>query len=134
MKPFVIAIAVVLAVTSLTPSAQTKRASAPAGGTPFTVVEASISEMRTAMEQGQLSSRELVTQYLVRIAIYEDTLHAALTVNRDAPEIAAERTGSARKGRSVGCTSDRVEGQRPHDDMHHRRRVAFSPSRLTRRR
>jgi len=53
MKPFVIAIALVLAVTPLTPFAQTKRASAPAGGKPFTVVEASISEMRTAMEQGR---------------------------------------------------------------------------------
>jgi amidase len=49
---------------------------------PFTVVEATIPEMRTAMEQGRVTSRELVLQYLVRIATYEDKLHAAITVNR----------------------------------------------------
>jgi amidase len=50
----------------------------------FSVVEASISDMRAALEQGRVTSRELVTQYLARIATYEDKLHAALTVNRNA--------------------------------------------------
>jgi amidase len=58
---------------------------------PFTVVEAGIPEMRAAMEQGRLTSRELVAQYLTRIAFYEDKLHAAITVNRNALEEAAER-------------------------------------------
>jgi amidase len=49
--------------------------------TKFSVFEASIPEMRAAMEQGKITSRELVTQYLTRIALYEDKLHAALTVN-----------------------------------------------------
>jgi amidase len=102
MKPFVIAIALVLAVTSLTPSAQTKRASAPAGGKPFTVVEASISEMRTAMEQGRTTSRELVEQYLMRIGTYEDRLHAAITVNPRALELAAERDRERAEGRVRG--------------------------------
>jgi len=102
MKPFVIAIALVLAVTSLTPSAQTKRASAPAGGKPFTVVEASISEMRSAMEQGRTTSRELVEQYLMRIGTYEDRLHAAITVNPRALELAAERDRERAEGRVRG--------------------------------
>lgn len=49
----------------------------------FSVVEASISDMRAALEQGRVTSRELVTQYLARIATYEDKLHAALAVNRN---------------------------------------------------
>jgi len=102
MKPFVIAIALVAAVTSLTPSAQTKGASAPAGGKPFTVVEASISEMRTAMEQGRTTSRELVEQYLMRIGTYEDRLHAAITVNPRALELAAERDRERAEGRVRG--------------------------------
>jgi amidase len=55
----------------------------------FTVVETSIPEMRKAMEQGTVTSRDLVTQYLIRIATYEDKLHAAITVNPHALEEAA---------------------------------------------
>ena len=51
---------------------------------PFTVVEATIPEMLRAMEQRRVTSRELVAQYLVRIALYEDKLHAAITVNPQA--------------------------------------------------
>ncbi len=43
------------------------------GQKPFTVVEASIADMRTAMEQKRVTSRELVNQYLIRIAIYDHT-------------------------------------------------------------
>src|SRR5438876_6946929 len=50
----------------------------------WSVVEATIAQMRAAMEQGRVTSRELVRQYLARIAFYEDKLHAAITVNRDA--------------------------------------------------
>ncbi|HWQ54000.1 MAG TPA: amidase family protein [Bryobacteraceae bacterium] len=52
----------------------------------FTVVEAGIPAMRTAMEQGRLTSRELVTEYFLRIARYEDKLNAAITVNPRALE------------------------------------------------
>jgi amidase len=48
---------------------------------PFQIVEASIPEMQAAMAAGRLTSRELVTQYLVRLAMYEDRLNAALYVN-----------------------------------------------------
>jgi amidase len=53
---------------------------------PFSVVEATIPEMRAALEQKRATSRDLVTQYLMRIAMYEDKLHAAITVNRHALE------------------------------------------------
>ena len=42
--------------------------------------------MTAALEQGRTTSRELVTQYLVRIALYEDRLHAAIVVNPKALE------------------------------------------------
>jgi amidase len=50
----------------------------------FTVVEATIPEMQAAMRAGRVTSRELVLQYLTRIALYEDKLHAAITVNPNA--------------------------------------------------
>src|SRR5580704_16072841 len=50
----------------------------------FNVVEATIPEMRAAMEQKRVTSRELVTQYLIRIAVYDHILHAAITLNPNA--------------------------------------------------
>ena len=44
--------------------------------TPFSVVEATIPEMQKALADGRVTSRELVLQYLVRIALYEDKLNA----------------------------------------------------------
>jgi amidase len=61
-------------------------APAPAPAPPFNVVEATIPQMREALEQGRVTSRQLVTQYLVRLALYEDKLHAAITVNSKALE------------------------------------------------
>jgi amidase len=87
------------AATLTTLGAQTKKTPAPAASRkPFTVVEATIPEMRTAMEQGRVTSRELVRQYLIRIATYEDRLHAAITVNPDALTIAAERDRERAQG------------------------------------
>src|SRR5271165_3227505 len=68
----------------------------------FSVVEASIPEMRTAMEQGRVTSRELVTQYLIRIATYEDRLHAITTVNPGALEEADARDRERAQGRIRG--------------------------------
>ncbi|MEO7272437.1 MAG: amidase family protein [Vicinamibacterales bacterium] len=50
----------------------------------FNVFESSISDMQAAMKAGRTTSREIVQQYLTRIASYEDTLHAAITVNPNA--------------------------------------------------
>jgi amidase len=71
-------------------------------GSSFTVVEATIPEMQTAMKKGRLTSRELVLQYLVRIGLYEDTLHAAITVNRDALKEADARDRERAQGKVRG--------------------------------
>jgi len=77
--------------------------STPAGSRqPFTVVEATIPEMRTAMEQGRLTAHDLVQQYLTRIATYEDRLHAAITVNPKALDLADERDRERAAGRLRG--------------------------------
>jgi amidase len=47
----------------------------------FSVVEASIPEMQTAMRQGRVTSRDLVSQYLIRIALYNKKLNGIITVN-----------------------------------------------------
>jgi amidase len=51
------------------------------GPSAFTVVEGSIDDMRTAMEQGRVTSHEIVRQSLVRIATYDSRLNAIITVN-----------------------------------------------------
>ena len=48
------------------------------------VVEASIPELQALMESGELTSRELVTAYLVRIALYEERLNAVVAINENA--------------------------------------------------
>ena len=51
---------------------------------PFSVVEASVADMQTAMAEGRVTSRQLVEQYLQRMGMYENTLNAAITVNEKA--------------------------------------------------
>jgi amidase len=51
---------------------------------PFSVVEATIPEMQKALKDKRVTSRELVVQYLTRIGLYEDKLHAAIVVNPEA--------------------------------------------------
>lgn len=53
---------------------------------PFSVVEATIPEMQEALRAGRVTSRQLVEQSLIRIALYEDQLNAVMTVNRRAFE------------------------------------------------
>jgi amidase len=48
---------------------------------PFDLVEATIPGMQAAMAEGRLTSRELVQQYLARIATYDKKLNAVLVVN-----------------------------------------------------
>src|ERR1700722_16604084 len=75
-----------LAAAADKPKPPAAKAPEPAPLPPFSVVEASIPQMAKALEQGRITSRQLVTQYLVRIALYEDKLHAAITVNPKALE------------------------------------------------
>jgi amidase len=51
---------------------------------PFSVVEATIPQMQAAMKEGRTTSREIVTQYLARIAMYEDAINAVIAVNHEA--------------------------------------------------
>jgi amidase len=68
----------------------------------FRLVEAGIPEMQAAMTSGRLTSRELVTQYLVRLAMYEDRLNAALYVNPATLEEADALDRERAQGRTRG--------------------------------
>jgi amidase len=68
----------------------------------FTVVEASIGDMQRALQQHRLTSRDLVQQYLTRIALYEDRLNAIIYVNPHALEEADERDRERAAGRVRG--------------------------------
>ena len=70
------AIALLLCTSAVALEAQSAR---PA--TPFTVVETSIPELQAALAAKRVTSRQLVEQYLVRIATYDRRLHATITVN-----------------------------------------------------
>jgi len=108
MKRLLVLLSVLLAIASVTISARSwvRAGLAPVpANTPqkaFIVVEATIPEMRAAMEQKRVTSRELVLQSLTRIAIYEDKLHAAITVNREALAEADERDRERAKGKLRG--------------------------------
>ena len=103
MKPMMLTAAAFAVAALTTTAAQTKKTTtAVATKRPFTVVEATIPEMRTAMEQGRVTARELVQQYLMRIATYEDRLHAAITVNPRALEEAEARDRERAQGRVRG--------------------------------
>ncbi len=68
----------------------------------FDVIEATIPEMQRAMEDGRTTSRELVRQYLSRIAIYENLLNPTISVNpnalADAERLDAERAAGRVRG------------------------------------
>jgi amidase len=70
---------------------------------PFNVVEASIPEMRAALDQKRITSRELVTLYLARIGMYEDKLHCIITVNPNVLKEADERDRERAQGRARGA-------------------------------
>ncbi|MDP1757368.1 MAG: amidase family protein, partial [Pseudohongiella sp.] len=88
--------ALLLILTSIQP------VSAASNDQPFTVLEASIPEMQQAMESGQMTSRELVEQYLIRIALYEERVNAVIAVNpnalADADRLDAERAAGHVRG------------------------------------
>jgi amidase len=98
MKSAVTSALLVLAIT-FTVSAATK---AKPVAKPFNVVEASISDMQAALKEGRVTSHELVLQYLIRIATYEDKLHAAITVNPNALKEADERDRERAAGKIRG--------------------------------
>jgi amidase len=91
------ALAVVVAAAGLAAAQESRRPPAA-----FTVVEATIAEMQTAMRDGRATSRAIVTEYLTRIATYEDQLHAALAVNPRALQEAGERDRERAAGKIRG--------------------------------
>ncbi len=79
-----------------------QRGSSPGQAGGFSVVETSIADMRAALEQHRTTSRELVLQYLSRIAPYEDRLRAVITVNPRALAIADSLDRERAAGRLRG--------------------------------
>jgi amidase len=77
-------------------------APAPAPKAPFSVVEASIADMQAAMREGRTTSKDIVTQYLTRIARYEDAINAVIQVNPKALEEAEARDRERTQGKVRG--------------------------------
>ena len=71
-------------------------------GKSFSVVEATIPEMQAAMKEGRVTSREIVTQYLLRIALYNRRLNAVITVNPNALNEADARDRERARGKLRG--------------------------------
>jgi amidase len=69
---------------------------------PFSVREATIAQMQAALAARRVTSRELVLQSLVRIALYDDRLHATLAVNPRALEEADARDRERAQGKVRG--------------------------------
>src|SRR5712691_11055013 len=80
------------------PLAQGARSS----GSKFNVVEATIPQMQEALRKKRVTSRELVAQYLQRIAMYNDKLHATIAVNPKALEEADQLDRERAKGKIRG--------------------------------
>jgi amidase len=68
----------------------------------FSIVEATVAETRAALEQGRVTSRDIVAQSLMQIALYEHRLHAALYVNPRALDEADARDRERRLRRVRG--------------------------------
>ncbi len=89
-----------LICVALSPNLMSAQAARPAAQ--FTVVEASIADMRAALVAKRTTSREIVMQSLARIATYEDKLHAVITVNPRALAIADSLDRLRAQGRILG--------------------------------
>lgn len=68
----------------------------------FDVVEATIPQMQAAMTAGRVTSRDLVAAYLARIAQYEPTLNATMSVNLNAYSEADDLDRERQQGRVRG--------------------------------
>lgn len=94
--------AAMVVATTLSAQTQGPKRTTPPPVLPFSVVEASIADMRLALEQGRVTSRELVQQSLLRIALYEETLNAVISVNPKALAEADVRDRERREGKVRG--------------------------------
>lgn len=98
MKRLSILLIITIAIPITAMAAQKRRVSM----TPFSVVEATIPEMQRALKEGRVTSGELVSQSLARIATYEDKLNAAVTINPNALKEAEERDRERAAGKIRG--------------------------------
>jgi len=96
MKP--LSLALVLVTTAISSCAPAPPPVPPPA--PFSVVEATIPEMQQAMEDGRITSRQIVEHYLQRIGLYEDRLNAVMAVNPKGLE-EADRLDQERKAGKV---------------------------------
>ncbi len=96
-----IGFATTFAVHAQAPGRATAAQAAPARQ-PFAVAEASIPDMHRAMEGGRTTSREIVEQHLLRIALFEDRLNAVIAVNPGALRDADERDRERAQGQVRG--------------------------------
>jgi amidase len=95
-------LAVLPLVATLSPTLASAQRPTGTATAPFTVVEASIADIRTALASKRTTSREIVMQSLSRIALYEDKLHAVITVNPRALAIADSLDRLRAQGRILG--------------------------------
>jgi amidase len=100
MRPRPIALALVVLAALFTRGVDA--APKPPQRPPFSVVEATIPELQAALRERRVTSRELVLQYLTRIALYEDRLNAVMAVNHDALRQAEELDRERAAGRLRG--------------------------------
>lgn len=71
-------------------------------GESFDVIEATVSDIQTAIINEHTTIRDIVEQYLERIEAYNDELNAILTVNPKALDRADELDGELKDGNLVG--------------------------------
>jgi amidase len=68
----------------------------------FTVIESSIADMQRVLREKRVTSREIVQQYLTRIATYDSRLRAAITINpnalKEAEQLDRERSQGKLRG------------------------------------
>jgi len=102
MKLVIFALLLFSAATTSYGQTHSPGTSAPPSRRHFSVVEATIPEMQAAMNEGRVTSRELVTEYLLRIALYNSRLNAVIAVNPNALSQADERDRERAAGKVRG--------------------------------
>jgi amidase len=102
MKRSIAVVFLFSAATALSAQTRTRGVDTPKPRRSFSVVEATIPEMQAAMKEGRVTSRGLVTQYLLRIALYNNKLNAVITVNSNALKEADARDRERARGRLRG--------------------------------
>jgi amidase len=102
MKRTLLLLSMTFATLSLYGQARPRAHEARRTQRPFSVVETTIPDMQAAMKQGRVTSRDLVVQYLIRIALYNSKLNGIITVNHNALREAEVRDHERAQGKVRG--------------------------------